>query len=124
MAPLVHELRHKNAGESVKDDRDTINEETVTVRRNDIGVISAFKLAAVLLAVLLPIGGVFLYILHGELERAILANNISVSEKYVTKSDQQESQARIQKRLDEIQAQLEQNRRLAEKMAAKLKVDL
>ena len=108
----------------MKDDRDTINSEVVAVRRQDIGVISAFKLASVLLAVLIPLAGVFGYILHGEIERAVLMNNAMMAERYVTKADQQESQARIQKRLDEIQAQIEKNRVLTEKVAIRLKVDL
>lgn len=108
----------------MKDDRDTIDQGVVAVRRNDIGVISAFKLAGVLLAVLAPLGAVFLYILHGEMDRAILTNNAMVSERYVTKQDQQDAQQRIQKRLDEIQRQLEENRKLTEKVAVRLKVDL
>jgi hypothetical protein len=111
-------------GAFLKDDRQTIDEETVVVRRADIGVISAFKLAAVLLAVLMPLGGAFWYVLHGEIERAVLMNNAIMAERYVTKIEQQESQARIQKRLDEIQSQLEQQRRLTEKVAVRLKVDL
>lgn len=95
----------------------------VTVRRADIGVISAFKLAGVLLGVLTLVGVPFWYVLRGEIERAVLLNNVSMADRYVSKVEEADLQARLSKRLDEIQAQLEQQRKLVEKVAIRLRVE-
>jgi hypothetical protein len=98
-------------------------DELMTIRRGDIGVISAFRLVSVLLVVLVPLGSIFAWYVHAELERAILLNNVSMAERYVTKADVEAAQARLSRRLDDIQGQLEQNRKLTEKVAIRLKVE-
>lgn len=102
---------------------DDVSEKPFPSRTTDVGVISAFRLAAVLLGVLVPLATAFGWYVTIQIERAVLLNNALVAERYVTKADQEASSSRLQKRLDEIQAQLEKNRLLTERVAIRLKVE-
>ena len=94
-----------------------------SMRANDIGVISAARLAGVLLSVLIPLAAAMGFYVHTQVERAVLMNNAIMAERYVTKQEQEALKAELNRRLEEIQRQLEKANTLAQKVAIRLKVE-